>query len=390
MRASILIVILTGVALGCARSGQAPVAPDTGPEGALARPSQMNAGPYRLYGEWTFFINDTHDRVDVVPRREARFHLNALKFLEEYCTNCLSITGISKNPDSTVDVQIRITHPFTGHPEYTGFDVKGIIMFQGSHEIYNKSMYDPLYPQPYRASWRLLGDPELLNADGYSYRWSPWYDSGSDLPMYNYWPGKYSKGTPTANINGYLSYYSNENRHMFETGKTVTRTYHIWLPPGQPTEAGYAVEACWEPPLVTPVTNPAEDFPITANQGEAYRFHCVINDGLPVTHDDSCCLPPQSVTKARAEMDFWYIVPDLDLFWVKTYSPEIEFYFSGVQQCDGPLNWYCMDAQYSFLQVPKGTYQFIAIEFPCWTIWPQPDRSPYIGVELFEVVVDME
>ena len=90
-------------------------------------------------------------------------------------------------------------------------------------------------------------------------------ETGSDKPIYNYSPGKYSNGTPRANINGYLNFYT-ENRHMFSCNKSVTRVYHIWLPPGQPVVAGYAVDACWEPATVTPVKDPIADFPVSANQ----------------------------------------------------------------------------------------------------------------------------
>jgi hypothetical protein len=239
----------------------------------------------------------------LVPVRNARFHLNALKFLEEYCTDCLKIVSLKNNGDSTVDLTVRITHPFPGLPQYTGFDVKGIIMFDGSWEREGYQYYPP-YPEPFRVSWRKLGDPQLLNADGYTIRWSPWYDSGSDLPIFNYWEGKYATGTPTANVNGYLNFYTHENRHMFYTDGSVNRTYKIWLPPGEPVTAGYAVEACWEPPTVTPVTDPASDFPITANQVEAYEFRFVLNNGEPIT-DPDCCGEKNDPTEAYMVAKRW-------------------------------------------------------------------------------------
>jgi len=75
---------------------------------------------------------------------------------------------------------------------------------------------------------------------------------------------------------------------MFEHDKSVERTYHIWIPPG-PVVAGYAIEACWEPPTVTPVTNPLTDFPISANQPEPYIHKMIVNNDEPVTDCDSCC-----------------------------------------------------------------------------------------------------
>jgi len=396
MRDLLLVVILAATVVGCAHAGQnplVPVAPGGEEERGLPSPHLTGLAvrpdaPYRLLGEYTFFISAERDRVDIVPRRDMHLHLNALKFLEDYCKNCLQITSILNNGDGTIDLTVRITHPFPGLPQYTGFDVKGIIMFQGSHVFYRPDISPykyPLIPQEYRASWRLLGDPELLNADGYSFRWSPWYDSGLPQPIFNYWPGKYSKGTPTANINGHLNFYSNEERHMFESDASVSRTYHIWLPPG-PIVAGYAVEACWEPPIKTPVTNPAEDFPISANQPEAYHFHCVINDGEPITLDKPCCWEPESVHKARAEMDFWYLMPDFSgYFWVGAWCPEFETCAPGCAtlECDGPPNWRCM-IPYEYVFELDGHYQFVAFLFYTWGPYP----LPYIAVDLFEVVID--
>ncbi len=346
--------------------------------------------PYCLWGEWTFYIDETHTKIDVVPKRYGRFHLNALKFLESYCSDCLQITGLENNGDGTINLTVQIMHPFPGFPEYTGFDVKGIIMFEGSHEFPDNMEKYPLYPQNFRASWRLLGDPELLNADGYSYRWSPWYESGSDMPIFNYWPGKFSNGTPTANVNGYLNFYSNEDRHMFECDATVSRTYHVSLPPG-PVVVGYAVEACWEPPLVMPVTNPAEDFPITANQPEAYHFNVVFNDGQPIT-DPNCCnmSSPWTVHEARWEIDMWYPPSDFTgTYWIGAWTDEFSFSKPGApgsDNCDGPPNWFCYTGYFG--STPDGTYQWIAVE---WHKWHGPgEPAPNPAIDLFEVVVDLD
>ena len=275
------ILILAVTLTGCMQASvnpSAPTLPGTTRMEADSLASQIdNPGPHRLWGEWTFFFNAERDRVDVVPRRQARFHLNALKFLEEYCADCLEITGIEDNGDDTVDLTIRMTHPFQGYPEYTGFDVKGIIMFTGSTE-FPYSLEKPL-PDPCRLSFREAGDPEVLEPDGYTYRWSPNYDSGSDQPIFNYWEGKYSSGIPNADLNAFMNFYNIEERHIFTTNAEVSRTYTIWLPPGQPVVAGYAFEACWEPPTKTPVTNPIEDFPPSANQSEPYVWKVILPEG---------------------------------------------------------------------------------------------------------------
>jgi hypothetical protein len=103
----------------------------------------------------------------------------------------------------------------------------------------------------------------------------------------NYLPGKYSYGTPTANLNAFINFYSTEERHMFANTGVVMRTYHIYLPPG-PLTAGYAVEACWVPPITTPVTDPLSDFPITANQDEPYYFKYTINNDEVIDFYNCC------------------------------------------------------------------------------------------------------
>jgi hypothetical protein len=284
IRQIILLAVGAMVVVGC--GAHSPVTVEPTPMPTLAQAIAPDNGPHRLWGEWTWYIPASRDRVDVVPKRLGRFHLNGLKFLEEYCTDCLKITAIKNNGDGTLDVTVKIKHPFPGHPEYTGFDVKGIIMFQGSHVVDYSSKY--IYPyDDFRLSWKEKGDPELLNPDGYSPRWSPWWDSGSSMPIFNYWPGKYSNGQPSANINAYINFYTDETRHIFLVNGEVERTYHIWLPPG-PQVMGYAVEACWEPPTKTPVIDPVADFPESANQEEPYFLQMVVNNNQPIT-DPNCC-----------------------------------------------------------------------------------------------------
>jgi len=388
-----LLVFLTVIAVGCAHIGDAPTSPQIPTLSAQNSIDDSYKGPYRSWGEWDLYFNENHDSVDAVPRRSARLHLNSTKFLESYCTDCLKIKNIKNNGDETIDLTITIAHPFSGHPEFTGFDVKGIIMFEGSHEIPDNIFKYPLYPQNFRASWRLLGDPEVLNADGYTYRWSPWYDSGSTLPIFNYWPGKFSNGTPTANINAFLNFYSMEERHIFESDAKVERTYTIFLPPG-PVIAGYAIEACWEPPVNTPVDDPVNDFPITANQPECYSFNCVLNDGLPVTSDDPCCnITDVSIHEARAEIYFWYIHPDYNqnAFQVGSWCEEFNMQKVGyaTNDCDSPdpEHFRCM-VNHNLGGEPDGTYQVLGVEYHYAFGIGEKVFAPVFT--LFEVTIDFD
>ena len=363
MRRILLIVILVGAAVGCAHHASSPVAPGL-PDAESAMTSEVAADdwgdPHRLWGEFIFYFNAAHDKVEAVPRRHGRFHLNALKFLEDYCSDCLRVVDIHNNGDDTVNLTVRIRHPFKGFPQYTAFDVKGIIMFNGSCGFSQKQPKIPL-PDPFYVSWREMGDPEVLNADGYTPRWSPTWDSGSQLPIFNYWEGKFATGIPGAHLNAFINFYSHEERHVFLTDCQVDRTYHIWLPPGEPVVAGYAVEACWEPPTVTPVTNPIEDFPITANQPEAYCFKYVVNNGQEITDCDEW-------TGGWADCDVQYI--DL-IQWGGLTSDRFTRFLHDIGgldgfallDCDPPMESRFGTSQMAVCEFGNGTHRGVCLNY---------------------------
>jgi len=109
---------------------------------------------------------------------------------------------------------------------------------------------------------------------------------------------------------------------MFAHDRSVTRTYHIWLPP-EPIVAGYAVEACWEPPTIMPVTDPITDFPISANQPEPYLFDVIINDGKPVTQCENCCIGyiPEQCDISRFHFKEW-VESEWGEMWLFRIPPE--------------------------------------------------------------------
>ncbi len=340
MKIHFFVLLMTLLLIGCAHADVNPTTPSIPADvqaalaGQVLQSEPIDDGPYRLWGEWTFYFSGDHNSVEVVPRRAARLHLNALKFLEEYCTDCLQITQIKNNGDETIDLTVRINHPFNGFPQYTGFDVKGIIMFNGSYE-YPWPSNDIVWPDEIiRLSWRETGDAEVINPDGYTERWSPHYESGSELPIFNYWEGKYASGVPNADLNAYLNFYTNEERHMFTVDGVVYRTYTIYLPPG-PVVAGYAVEACWEPPLVTPVTDPLNDFPITANQPEPYLFKWIVNNGEVITDCDECCGPGfGACDERRIELKQW---GDISINYIFMAWPEGgSTGMGGIFECESP------------------------------------------------------
>ena len=361
----LLVALIAAGTFGC--GARSPVAPEPASldnasfSGDTPLAQAVGDGPYRLWGEWTFFLDAEHERVDVIPRRQGRFHLNALKFLEEYCTDCLEILEIKNNGDGTIDLTVRIRHPFLGFPEYTGFDVKGIMIFNGSYEFPYDSNKFPL-PRPFfRISWRQLGDPEVLNPDGYTPRWSPNWDSGSDLPIFNYWEGKYASGVPNADLNAYLDFYSHEERHIFLTDSQVQRTYQIWLPPGKPVVAGYAVEACWEPPTVTPVRNPFADFPVSANQPEAYYFRYVVNNGEEIADCDEWPFMGWDCSVMYVEVAQWGGITSDDMF--RRFEPDGGWGGFGILDCDPPMENRFGAKHMAACEFGNGTHRGVCVNY---------------------------
>lgn len=256
--------------------------------------SVIDYGENILWGYYGIEIASDGSYADIIPNRSINWrwgiHLNALKFLEsDPCTTCVSTSNVQKLPNGDVSVDVSITHPFKD-PAFTGFDVRGIIMFPGSQVIPDEKLRElaglPPLVTGLKARWatHLKGDAELMNTDGYTSAFSPdemhdswitedpWELGIDDLPIFGYYPGIFASGQNISTIHGYKHFWSNEIRHMFEVNKTVTRTYIIRPPSAGPIEASYAVYAHWFEPDVVPVVNPAEDFPPQANSPLPYEF----------------------------------------------------------------------------------------------------------------------
>jgi hypothetical protein len=348
--------------------------------------------PHKLWAAGNIYFDADHESVELVPMRMGGIHLNVLKFFETSCDDCVLITGATNNGDGTIDLSMEITHPYPNHPELTAFDPKLILMFQGSHVIPVLIHKLPLYPIDWRLSWRLMDDPEVLNADGYTYFWCPDYDSGIDLPLFQYWKGKYAfGGTPLANLNAFLNFYSNENRHMLESGQSVEKTFHISLPTG-PISAGYAIDVCWEPPTKTPVTNPIDDFPITANQPEMFRFEVIYNNGEVITDYYCCNMYDHKIEEGRVEFDEWYLLDDLlpePGGGTMTDSFNMNVAGTGYPACNSPDPEHIRCGnQINLGPVDDGTYQCIG--YGSWYDYGPGEKQPHQAFDIFELVIDRE
>ena len=272
---SFLLITVAGIILcGCAGNSSQPVFPDnpdSSSETTVREELDANSadpGHYLMHFGYIFIDPDHPDGplFEVIPVREVETHLNVLKFLEvSLCTDCFKIVGFNFPEPDKLDIDILIEHPFD-YLDLSVFDVRAIIMFNGSHEYpeCGKTISDPA-----------LGDGAVLNPDGYTALYN-----GSTLmapagEFKKYFPGKLATWlVPDSDINGYKYFITDDpsnNRNAFYAGSSDVQTFSLQLPTTGSFVVGYAVDANWWPPISMPVDDPLVDFDINANCTEPWK-----------------------------------------------------------------------------------------------------------------------
>ncbi len=256
-----LLLILT---IGCSSGGRN--SPPTIPEiDESISPGHVTESNRFLWSYNLIRVDPSTHEFEVIPVRDVQAHWNVLQFLEQRpCNNCLRISGVTANPDGTLNVDVMIRHPFISL-NLTGFDVRGIAMFRGSH----------LFPESgLVVSDRTMSDAELLNADGYTSLYNP---TTIDHGLKGYIEGRLaSPNIPDATLNGYKRFISDDpanTRNAFYADDEVTVTYLVHMPDSlDPWAFGYAVDASWAPPINKPVDDPMTDFGPDANCPEPWKI----------------------------------------------------------------------------------------------------------------------
>jgi len=274
-----LVIITTMLMVGTGCSGTKNcVIPETRLDDALELEVSLimdsqSLNGRNIWGMWLIGVDPDLNEAEIVPLRSPQTHWNVLNWLENGpCTNCLQITSFANSNHDTKLIDIKITHPFS-NANFTGFDVRGIAMFNGSHTFPISGLNIPD---------RTMGDGELLDADGFTtlYNFTT-FGQGTD-GLQGYLKGKFSTlAPPTARLNGFMRYVSSDagnTRDAFYSGDSITRTFDIDMP-DSPFVMGYAVDASWVPPTVKPVTDPMNDFPPEANCLEPYGIEVTETDG---------------------------------------------------------------------------------------------------------------
>jgi len=175
---------------------------------------------------------------------------------------------------------------------------------------------------------------------------------------------------------------------MFSVDSEVSRTYRIYMPADK-IVAGYAVEACWEPPIKTPVTNPLEDFPITANQTEAYLFKLIVNNREVITDCSECCGGFYDCSDCRVELGFHSeIWKDWDPPFpnrMRINWPPVGCDSSILTPCDnGQEGWY--DPVFDSCKYGNGTHRLVAYNYRAGS--PSNPPHSYVAYDVWEYTVD--
>jgi len=292
----VLVFILLVGATGCSGGGNNPASPDpggsTGTQLGMASArdsadvtgsSDLRQNPHQLWGLYEVSVDADEGSIEIVPIRTAAIHLNAVKLLEPGGKpGGLQVAGPLEWSDgkTVLDVDIRIVHPFPDAMQFSGFDVKGIVITSGTVT----GLSDP--------DLVMSGSNEtrLLNADGFTRWWNPAEFPTGDT-VFSYKDGAYGAKDSmwhfSSTLNGFkyfadtlspaspLETLNQTDRGAFRAGKSNVRHYKLSLKGGP--RFNYAVDVSWAPPTVTPPVVP-DDFPPAANQPEPWRISAVATE----------------------------------------------------------------------------------------------------------------
>jgi hypothetical protein len=368
-----IIVILIGVFLvGCSQGADSVTTPQAEP----IRESKSIDNDW-TWNQWMFSVDESHSVVEAVPMRTADKNLNVTRFVEKTpCTNCLQLGKLLPQGDGTYKLNVSLRHPYPNNPEFTGFDVRGVVIFPATRHWYAEDLdllnsdlmpweEDELVPLYF--SWPEDGGGALLNVEGYSYYFWPGFDLGDgyQAAIFKYQQGKYASSEyPDSTINPYLQFNDGSARRIFKTSDYIKREYHLRLPPGE-FSFGYIVQASWVQPLVYPVTNPAEDFPPSANAEDVFII------SFDQTKPMDPFMPVPTEDKVFASTTFTFKVPEQEYAghepWL--YTPEIRYW------ADSPKIWEPVAlSDNDFVEVEPGVHRK---EMYC-DLWDGWEHDPFI------------
>lgn len=347
-RLPVLTVVLTviSIILGC--SGSGPTIPENAPQDSAVTGAVIPEGSSHGLAGYYLLSFDTETReIDAIPLRAAALHLNMVGVLNSMMG--ISIAGVPSEhdpPNGIFVFDITLSHPFESKPQFAGFDVKGILIGNGSEVV------DGL-------NFAGLDETRLLNADGYTRWWNP--TEFTRPGVLGFTEGTYAVpgNAFTATCNSYklfadrlgaqdgLAWVTDEpldsevGRAVFKAGESNTRRYRIKfeMSPGPQIYFGYAVDCSWAMPDPNPPGEVPDDFPMEANQPEPYRI--AVADHVNTLYFDSESGIGGGTIDIKANVHDWQGQDsghfDDEISAVSLYSPEL-----GID--NEPFNWIEQDS----------------------------------------------
>ncbi|MFH1676541.1 MAG: hypothetical protein ABIC40_05905, partial [bacterium] len=282
----VLILIIFVMTTGCSGNANNPIAPSDLSQTAAG---DISGGQTHLWGYYEIEIDIPTQTVIAVPLRHAMFTANVTKFVNGKPSNLgFHINDMPVGADYIdVDIDVTITHPFPGLPQYNGYDVRGVFMGNWSKFLdYNA---DLVYSVNGTDQF-MMADPDdgIGGPDGYT-RWfnAPEFSTGG-MPLFQYTPGKVATPQyfPTATLNPYKYFAdslsvnddlwswleNNPDGHgVFSSGASNTGNYYLRFPKSGGVKYAYAIIASWKG------TDPA-DHPSNADEAVA----CKVDDNSDV------------------------------------------------------------------------------------------------------------
>ncbi len=274
------IALLALTIIGC--SGGNPTVPSPLDDNPPASRYSGTAGNRILWGMWQFKVDLAGENIEIIPCRNGLAHVNVVTLVEPVPLKYLRLDDSTLEIDmeeGIIDVDVILEHPLPTCPEYTGFDVRGILISHGSWDGLGIDS-DLVLPE--------ANETRLLNADGYTRWWNPMEFFGDGILGYS--DGllgiPYNQEGYECTVNGY-KYFADglgpnddvmqpvvlQGRGRFSASSTNRRHYSIDFGPSQSDFMifNYAVDASWEHPTNMPPTS-LDDFPIDANSLEPFNI----------------------------------------------------------------------------------------------------------------------
>jgi len=265
-----IILVVAGLLISCSGNSD-PVAPSQSPDTLTTQVSDTGAsasGNHYPWGFYNVYVDPGEGTWDIEPLRQVADHFNIINYLEQWpCSNCFQLVGIQQSGSGTLLVDVQITHPFATKPNFTGFDVRGIAMFDGNKTFPVSGLVK---------SFADSGQGVIVDPDGYTTLYNTTTEGSGPSGLQGYIKGKFGTLTyPQATLNPFKR-FSTDNvantRNVFVAGDQITVQYEVKMPTPGGFIFGYAIDACWVPPTTKPVTNPIVDFGADANCPEPWKI----------------------------------------------------------------------------------------------------------------------